>query len=371
MNILIYNPAALNGGAISVLNSFIQDIANDSNNNYWVIVSDEATEVHYVDVPHVSFVRIKRNYINRLKWLYIIIPQFIRDHKIDALISLENTSNILLKRTPQYVYLHQSLQFSPSGVLSWKLYFKIKVINGLLIKFSCRKAAGVVVQTKWMRKAVVDRFGVDGSRIHVVSPHLPKHEGTNYDNAIIEKVKKLQIEKRYVGICVTNASSYKRLETLIHFVTEHNRNPDNVPVHILFTISIDENSYSKNLYNLARKLGISENIIFIGKVSAATLHKLYDTCDAMFYSSSIETFGLPLVEAMSHKLRIFAPNLPYVNDVCGNYATLYNFDDFSNLEEQFKKRCYDDAPQNVKYKGESFLRMIDLIRLQYEERKTE
>lgn len=361
MNILVYNPAALNGGAINILNNFIQDITKDSKNKYWIVVGEEVEDIIRVKNAHISFVNIERSYLKRLRWLYFDMPKFIAKYNIDAVLSFENTCNVFLKNVPQYVYLHQSLQFAPLNTLSWDLYLKIKILNGLLMKYSCKRAAGVIVQTEWMSQAVVNNFNISSSNVHIIPPELPNYNTEDVDRSIISKVKMLSEEGKYIGICVTSAYSYKCLETLVEFVAKYNRSNTSFRICMLFTISPDQNAYARDIYSLAKELHVLQDIIFTGQLTAATLHQLYDFCDALFYSSAVETLGFPLVEAMSHKMRIFAPDLPYVKDVCNKYAVLYQFRDSDHLVKQFIENFNEIPIEESKYKGENFLKAIEIL----------
>ena len=46
------------------------------------------------------------------------------------------------------------------------------------------------------------------------------------------------------------------------------------------------------------------------------INNLYCSSKALIFPSFVESFGLPLLEATFHKLKILAPELDYVRDVC-------------------------------------------------------
>ncbi|MFC5531546.1 glycosyltransferase [Cohnella yongneupensis] len=361
MNILIYNPAALYGGAMSILNRCIEDIAQDTVNRYWIVVAKEAEQAVRIDAPHIRYIEISRSYRKRFKWLYANLPSTIRDNGIDAVVSLENTCNLILKSTPQYVYLHQSLQFAPRSILTFKLVLKIKWLNGFLIERSCKKAAGVFVQTGWMRDAVIGEYRVNPNRVFVLPPKQARFEGGKVDDVLLDRLSELKRQGDYLGVCVASPDSYKRIETLIRFVADHNRTNADRPVSMLLTFSPGANGYAKKIEKLAADLLISEFILFAGRLSPVTMDKVYELADGAFCSSGVESLGLPLVEAMSRGLKLFAPDLPYVRDVCGNYAVTYRFDDEKSLLARFKEHRLEPSPAQSTYSGESFIKLMEKI----------
>lgn len=362
MNLLIYNPAALHGGAAAILNRFIEDIARDTANRYWVVVGSEAEQVVRVPAPHIRYIEISRSYRSRLKWLYGELAPAIRQHGIDAVLSLENTCNLLLRSTPQYVYLHQSLQFAPNDVLSWKLRLKIKWLNGFLIKRSCRKAAGVFVQTRWMKEAVAGEYGVDSNRVAVIPPKVAHAARGTVNEAVVEKLAARKRGGQLVGVSVTSPDRYKNVETLVRFVAAHNRTSPGRSVCLAITFASDANGYARSLATLAESLGAADDVLFVGRVSPATLEQVYELADAAFCSSAVESLGLPLVEAMSRGLKLYAPDLPYVRDVCGDYAETYRYADEGALLARFRGADAARTPVRDPYRGESFLKLIDWIR---------
>lgn len=361
MRILVYNPAALHGGSMRILNNFLNDITKDLENRYFIVISKQALKkLEVQNSSNVKFIPINRSYYSRYKWLYFDIFKFITLYKIDVIISLENVCNIFLNRIPQFVYLHQSLQFASPKVLGIKLFIKAKMLNGFIIKQSCKHAKAVFVQTDWVKQALINNYRIKSNNIFVVPPKVPKFIEGDIKFEIIQLIRILKREKRYIGLCVTNASSYKKLDTLLRFVANNNKR-NSLKVSMIFTISENQSSYASKMKELANNLEISNDVFFVGELNMSTINYLYEESDALFYASAIETLGLPLIEAMSKDLRIFAPDLPYVKDVCRNYAFTYDFDNFESLLETFSKHCFNKPKRHLNYVGLSFKKIIDKI----------
>jgi hypothetical protein len=76
----------------------------------------------------------------------------------------------------------------------------------------------------------------------------------------------------------------------------------------------------------------SEPFEFIGQVSNDEIKKLYTEMDGLLFLSQEESLGIPLLEAVEHKLPIIAPLLPYVNAAVSNYYMFDLLDDNSLIK---------------------------------------
>ena len=78
--------------------------------------------------------------------------------------------------------------------------------------------------------------------------------------------------------------------------------------------------YFDELTELASDCGVSGQIIFAGSdapVTDADLPGLYALADALFFPSFSEGFGLPLLEALQHRLPLWCADLPVHREVLG------------------------------------------------------
>jgi glycosyltransferase involved in cell wall biosynthesis len=81
---------------------------------------------------------------------------------------------------------------------------------------------------------------------------------------------------------------------------------------LALTLGPRDRELATELINAANRL----NIVNLGLLPHDELMKLYRQARALIFPSTIESFGLPLVEAAALRLPILAPELDYVRDVC-------------------------------------------------------
>lgn len=87
---------------------------------------------------------------------------------------------------------------------------------------------------------------------------------------------------------------------------------------VRFTIAGDQGSLRPHLEALARTLGVSENVRFLGTVSRAQKQALMSTCSVYVQPSRYEGFGLAILEAMSCGAPVVASAAGAVPEVAGN-----------------------------------------------------
>ncbi|HCB2898224.1 TPA: glycosyltransferase, partial [Proteus mirabilis] len=110
---------------------------------------------------------------------------------------------------------------------------------------------------------------------------------------------------------------YKNHTVIIHalskipesYLREHN---------YLLILTITENDYVET-YNENIPSSLKKFIKFLGEINNQEVHHYFNISKALLFPSYIETFGLPLVEAMNHGCFIIASDLEYSCDTLKKY----------------------------------------------------
>ncbi|TDU64254.1 transposase IS200 family protein [Prosthecobacter fusiformis] len=85
--------------------------------------------------------------------------------------------------------------------------------------------------------------------------------------------------------------------------------------------------YYQELKALVERLDISRHVLFLGEeepVSDEDVRSLYTVADALFFPSTGEGFGLPLLEATAHRLTVFCSNLSVHYEVLGEAGEYFS-----------------------------------------------
>jgi glycosyltransferase involved in cell wall biosynthesis len=322
--IFVNATAATEGGALTILKQFLGGIATYSNKNIYYCIFCSLDELGSYESKNIKIVNnIKgKKWLDRIKWDLFGLKKWSKkkDIKADLIISFQNTGVRYYKDIKQLIYLHQSIPFAED--INWDFFNKnerilwfYKNIYKKIIKYSMKDNYYILVQTEWMRNAVIKQFNWDSSKIFVIKPDLVKIS--------IEEISNLEFKDRKFHIFYpANKVIYKNHELIIRalrYIKDRKKKTyDNLMIH--FTIDDNlGNDRNDTIINLIRDLKVNDHIKLEGKLSYETVLSFYKSCNLMLFPSYIETFGLPLIEAASFGIPILAADMDYAREVMVDY----------------------------------------------------
>lgn len=315
MRIAVVDVAAENGGALSVLNDFVDAIGQSeaAGRHEWFIFTSvvdvkERENVHCIQCPEV-----KKSWFHRLKWEYTTFRNLVKAYKIDKILSLQNNA-LPVKNIHQTVYFHNVLLVNRQIRFSFldKTERKLAIYSDILapyIRSSWKNADETIVQGESVKEALRHYFPEE--KITVLRPNM---------NILATEQKAGKI-KGY--IYPTAPFKYKNLELLISataLLLEQGQD-----VEVLLTLSGEENEYAKKMRQLAASM---PNIRFIGRLDRAILMEKYLQY-GLVMPSQLESFSVPILEAMSMGSVVLGIKKPYVDDAVKQtgYNRLFLFEE--------------------------------------------
>lgn len=311
MKIVVNDIAASEGGALGILLEFYEAIKKwDKVNEYIFLLSSQ----YFEDSDRIKTIllpKIKNNHLKKIFFDFVTGRFLIRDLKPDIVLSMQNIITFGVK-LPQVVYVHQPLPYQK--VKSYSFFRKqerslafIQKVIGKIINLSIKHSDGVIVQTEWMKAAIIEKTKIDQRKIYVVKPDIkfPKFEKDNSDF------------NRTKFFYPTSTVLYKNNELISKAcaILEKNKSLD-----ISVELTIPEKNGHKD----------SNQIYYIGKISRKQVFEKYKTMTLIF-PSYIESFGMPLAEAAGMNAIILAADCEYAHEVLSDYKNAYFFD-YKNAE---------------------------------------
>ena len=365
--------AAIKGGALTILKQFLEGISIYFNENIYYYVFCSSEELKTYERENIKIIyNIKENsWLDRVKWDLWGLKKWSKRKgiKADLIISFQNTGVFYYNSIKQLIYLHQSIPFCKA--VNWNFFSKdervlwfYKNIYKKLIRLTLKSNSYIVVQTEWMRYAVVEQFNWNSKKISVIKP--------NIKDIAVEKISKIDFnDNEFHLFYPANSEVYKNHKLIIKALKYIKDNKPEISRNIIlhFTLEgIPNNNRNTVLVNLIEDLRVDEQIKYEGKMPYERVLSFYKACNLMVFPSYVETFGLPLIEAASFGMPILAADMNYAREVIGDYEGV-KFLDYKdaklwaeNIIYLYNKRI-KYTPYNVNYETswKDFFKLVEKL----------
>lgn len=264
--------------------------------------------------------------IRRLAWDQLVWPRIVRDVKPDVLFSSANFG-LLRSPVPQVLLLREGGLFDPYYLVNIAptqglTVALVRFVRRWLIMQSAKAAEHAITPTEAMRAMclewmpeIADRCTVNlyGTLPETFSP-APRRRQWREDGIL---------RLLYVSVYYP----HKNPGTLIRALKM--LNDAGIKVHATITMTEDEVCKARGaaLDGALLQEAMQAGTVTLGHYPYDGLPDLYGSHDVFVFPSVSETFGHPMVEALSMGCPVVAADIPVNREVCGD-AALY-FEPFS------------------------------------------
>ena len=359
MNILVLASASRTSGALTIYKQFITHLEHYlGGHKYYIFVDPSMPQpqlqnVEYIHEPNHSFRR--RMYMDKEGYMKVMSDRNITP---DVVFSLQNTG--VVAGCKQVIYYHQSLPFYKQKwnplKTSERQMFLYKHIYPYFVKRTLNDNTEIVTQIPFVKKGFVKRFHYNPDKVHVMFPDVEKINVDTVSN------KQLQ-EGLYHFLYPATAAPYKEHATIVHAIAALNRTESELAKRIRVHFTIAQAVYPA-LSGFINEKHIRECFEFHGSMPYQELLSLYKVSCGLLFPSTIETLGLPLLEAAAFGLPILAADLDYAHEVTEGYEGV-RFIEPKNADEwakNIKTLCLQPPKyQPLEVKDSEWPKIFDLI----------
>ena len=299
------------GGGLTYLNNILPLMAGDDGIDLHLCIHEDQREfltenldgitVHTLDFPP-GFWRLQiREQID--------VPRLAKRIGIDVTFSPANygpllapNSVVLLRNALSVAFVERRL-----GKLGyWALVYLATVVSLLFSK------RAITVSEYAMTAASGGLIGLFGNRFTVV-PH-----GVSEDFSPPEKI----VKRENFLLAVSDLYVQKNFMNLISAMARLKGSHPGLSLKIAGR-PIDDD-YFQDLKKAVAEKNLDGEVQFLGGVASGELVRLYQRCGVFVFSSTVETFGNPLVEAMACGTPIACSNTAAMPEVAGNAAEFFD-----------------------------------------------
>ncbi|MEJ2241116.1 MAG: glycosyltransferase family 4 protein [Candidatus Bathyarchaeota archaeon] len=182
-------------------------------------------------------------------------------------------------------------------------------------KETAQKAKIIITVSRYSAQKIVQLYGIDRSKIRVVpnGVNLQKFKPNEDDNRIRDI-----IGNNYEDIVLSVGNLIPRKG--FHFLIEAAKNVVKENKKTKFVV-VGDGPLRNHLISYSKELDVFENFVFLGEVSEALLHSLYNSANIFVSSSIQEGQGISMLEAQATAKPVVAFNVTAIKEVVKNHET--------------------------------------------------
>lgn len=220
-----------------------------------------------------------------------------------------------------------------------------------------KKYADLVITISQNSKKDFLKFA-PGKRVEVIYPSVSEMFLENFyykkDELVMKKnsLKPNGLRQGYI-LCVATLEPRKNVEGLIRAIAKLASQGQALRAYKL-VIAGAKGWMSDHVYQLPKKLGIEDNVKFIGRVEDEDLPALYKNALCLVYPSIYEGFGIPILEAQACGCPVIASNTSSMPEVGGRGALYVNPSSVDEIAKairgfgEFREMLIEAGFENVK-----------------------
>ncbi|MEJ2190080.1 MAG: glycosyltransferase family 1 protein, partial [Acidobacteriota bacterium] len=227
-------------------------------------------------------------------------------------------------RAPQIVVIQSSLMLPSVRAQLSSVEIPGSIVTRLghsfLLHWSLRKARAVIAVSNFVAREIVASFPFAEPKLAVV------YEGVDRRVFSGPSVAAVGADSPYL-LLVGTLYRYKNVDRAIEALA-HLRGAADVPPDLrLKVVGKDPDGRQRaRLLAVASDVGVGSSIDLVGPVDQRTVRSLYWGAAALVFPSRIESFGLPVLEAMSAGTPVVCSNRGALPEVAGEAAEVVDCD---------------------------------------------
>lgn len=302
------------GGGRSYLVNVLRELARDPRDLAFAVLAD-AAQLSPEDAGGLEFLPVR-------------LPELAGPARLTLRVAYEQT--VLPARAAAFDLLYCPADVSPAvastptvvalrnmHIYDRTYYDTVRLeILGRLVKAGLRRVRRVVFPTRAAADKIASRFPIPRDRISIV-PHGVAAEA-------FDAVPEPDPERPPYLFLAASVERHKRIDVLVRCLA-HVQDP-RLQVWVAGDTGIDPD-YTAEVRAVVDELGLGARVRLLGHVPYREILSYYRGSVALAFTSLLETFGHPMLEAMLAETPIVAADIPSFREIAGDIALYFPPDD--------------------------------------------
>lgn len=364
MNICVIATASRESGALAIYKQFINALKNEVGSDRYCIFIDPSMPQE--EINGVEYVTYDTRGIRRVAFDAYGFKKKIESigFEPEVIVSFQNVA-VAYPKARQIVYFHA---IAPLADKIWNPFVKeernlffYRSLYPVYVAHYLKPDMKVVVQAKFVKELFVKKFGFNSENVFVLHPDIKLPDRGLKSTYDFE-------EGTFNFVYPVTYIKYKNHDLLIEAVNALRRISPEIFKHLKIHLTFN----SKKAPDFVRKISRNgcENVFVLhGAINHTVLIDMLASSNGLLFPSTLETLGVPLLEAASLGLPVVVSDLPYSHETLGEYegAVFINSQDPQSWAFEIASLC-NNTPNYKLYKSESNNSWVELFKLIRSER---
>jgi len=350
--IIINATSAVAGGGTTYLENILEQIKKDNLNNFLIFVLPErlpSLNNANIEIRTIKKLFLKNRFL-RLLWEQFCLPFLAKRERADVVFSVANFGPFFVS-AKHVLFNRNALYFSKDfekDLLKRKEYRKLIMtkLKRLWSILSILSADINLVPTKAFGEKIKQNCWVLRKKKFYVLYHGFDKEYFERDRQPLpsEILEKLKLKENYKRILfVSHYNYFRNFDTVIKSLPYLKKLLPKEKIMIILTTDIKKGAVyggfdSTRTAKLIEKLNLKDNIAMLGTIPYSKLHHLYKLSDISLSPAYAESFGHPLLEAMSQGIPIVSADTPVHREVAQDSAIYFDVLKDKTLYQSLKEK---------------------------------
>lgn len=290
-------------------------LAKQSRGDELIVISNRALDTTRA-LPPLTEVATSGLRTPRLVWMQTMAARLLRRTGADV-VHFTNGMMPIASPVPTVVTIHDmSLTLYPECHPHRRVW-----LNRPLVGIAARRATAVITVSESAKRDIVDGYGIDPAKVHVVhEAAAPSFQPVEDAARRADVRERYGLAERYL-LYVGTIEPRKNLPTLLEAFAAR-RQSGAMPHQLV--LAGPYGWLSRDMQELIDRLRIADAIRQIGYVPFSDLPAIYSAAEMFVFPSIYEGFGLPVVEAMACGTPVITGSAAALIEVAGGAAVHVN-----------------------------------------------
>ncbi len=313
------------GGLFGTLN-LLRAFKNVAENEQFLLVCSAGYGYEDIELPEDSELFIyngRHNPIERSWFESITLPKVVGSYDPDVIFGLANIG-LTKPSVPQALFIRQAYLFYDKRYypdIHLRLRLRIAALKSQ-IKKSLPGTKLIFGQTPIVRRRFSNEFCYPEGRIKIVRFPAP---------AEISPVPGLEAPSvfdkssgNFYILLLTRYMPHRNPSVLIPLCRNYGGEVRSKHIKFITTIELEDDYRAGKFLREISRNDLEDIIINVGDLSREEVLRYFCFSDAFWFPTTLETLGIPFIEAMRMGVPILAPDIDFARYVCGEAALFYN-----------------------------------------------